>query len=282
MHNHSDEQQANVSRRAFVVSGASVLATAIASPLALRAQTLAAIRPSQSERLTDPSRLDARPTPTTETIAPGTHRLRLGAERDGFLYVPPSYRPAVAAPLLVLLHGAGQSSAEWQRTSLDAVFAAHNVIALVPDSRDATWDIVMGGFGPDVAFIDRALRFTYARCNINPKQIGLMGFSDGASYALSLGITNGDLFSGLVALSPGFLRPATERAKPRMFFAHGTADRILPIDAASRRMVPLLRRSGYDVTYVEFDGPHRIMPPIVSEAVDWFVTGKSPADAKPT
>ncbi len=88
------------------------------------------------------------------------------------------------------------------------------------------------------------------------------------------------MFSGLIALSPGFLRPATARAKPPMFFAHGTADRILPIDAASRRMVPLLQRSGYDVTYVEFDGPHRIMTPIVSEAVEWFVTGKKPADAK--
>ncbi len=118
---------------------------------------------------TEASRLQARPAPPTESIAPGTHRLGLGAERDGFLYVPPSYRSAVAAPLLILLHGAGQSSAEWQHAPLEAVFSEHRVVTLVPDSHDATWDLVMGGFGPDVAFIDRALRFTYARCNIDPK-----------------------------------------------------------------------------------------------------------------
>ena len=33
------------------------------------------------------------------------------------------------------------------------------------------------------------------------------GFSDGASYALSLGAANGDLFTHIAAFSPGFMRP---------------------------------------------------------------------------
>lgn len=35
------------------------------------------------------------------------------------------------------------------------------------------------------------------------------GFSDGASYALSLGLPNGNLFSHIVAFSPGFMRAPT-------------------------------------------------------------------------
>ena len=47
---------------------------------------------------------------------------------------------------------------------------------------------------------------------------------------------------------------------PRIFIAHGTADQILPINSASRRIVPMLQQAGYDVTYHEFDGPHTVKP----------------------
>jgi phospholipase/carboxylesterase len=36
--------------------------------------------------------------------------------------------------------------------------------------------------------------------------VALGGFSDGASYALSLDLTNGDLFASLIAFSPGFIQ----------------------------------------------------------------------------
>ncbi len=47
------------------------------------------------------------------------------------------------------------------------------------------------------------------------------GFSDGASYALSLGVPNGDLFTHIVAFSPGFMRlpdqePAGGGRKPKV------------------------------------------------------------------
>ena len=97
------------------------------------------------------------------------------------------------------------------------------------------------------------------------------GFSDGASYALSLGLTNGDLFTHVLAFSPGFMAPRKRRGKPRLFLSHGTRDRVLPIDPCSRRIVPQVRRAGYDVTYREFDGPHTVPDEIAREAVDWFL-----------
>jgi phospholipase/carboxylesterase len=91
-----------------------------------------------------------------------------------------------------------------------------------------------------------------------------------------LGITNGDLFTRVLAFSPGFMAPAGQRGSPRVFISHGTHDGVLPIDSCSRRIVPRLERAGYDVRYREFDGGHTIAPEIALEAVNWFTQEKCP------
>ena len=42
-------------------------------------------------------------------------------------------------------------------------------------------------FGPDIDFIDRALNLTFGLYNIDIFHLGVEGFSDGATYALSIG-----------------------------------------------------------------------------------------------
>ena len=98
----------------------------------------------------------------------------------------------------------------------------------------------------------------------------MAGFSDGASYALSLGVINGDLFRRVVAFSPGFVAPGELHGKPRFFISHGTRDTVLPIDRTSRLIVRELRRLGYSVRFREFAGPHRVPPSIAREAVRWL------------
>ena len=224
----------------------------------------------------DPARLTARPRKPTGAIAPGETPLGLGGDRDGLLFVPASYDPARPAPLVVLLHGAGQSARLWQRFPLQALLAERGIVAVAPESRGPTWESRPGGPDGDVAFIDRALAATYARCAIDPARVALAGFSDGASYALSLGVTNGDVFDALLAFSPGYMQPAGRRGRPRIFQSHGTRDAILPIDVTSRRLVRALRSLGYEVAYEEFDGPHTMTPAIATRAVEWLVRGSQP------
>ena len=219
----------------------------------------------------DASQLLSRPGPPAERAEPGRHPLSLGGDRDGFVYVPASYAPEKPAPLAVLLHGAGQSSRKWASAPLESLFGNRGIVVLCPDSRATSWDLRNGGFGADVRFIDAALALVFRRCAIEPTRIVLGGFSDGASYALSLGASNGDLFPALMAFSPGFFRPGTLRGKPRIFISHGTSDSILPIDETSRRLVPLLRKRGYAVKYVEFPGPHTVPEDIAQSAVEWFM-----------
>jgi phospholipase/carboxylesterase len=167
-----------------------------------------------------------------------------------------------------MLHGA--TSVGLAALYLILPFAdAANLIVLAPDAPRRTWDRTRGGFGPDVAFVDRALTTVFAHYAIDPNHIAIGGFSDGASYALSLGLTNGNLFTHVIAFSPGFFAPAAPIGRPRVFVSHGTRDEILPI-SGSRRIVEVLRGSGYDVTSVEFDGPHIVPFDIAHQAMDWF------------
>jgi len=146
------------------------------------------------------------------------------------------------------------------------------LVLLAPGSHGSTWDSILssGRYGPDIATIDRALDHAFSRCAVDPERVGVGGYSDGASYALSLGLANGDLFSHVLAFSPGFLAPTGRRGSPRIFVSHGTQDRWLPIDSCSRRIVPQLERAGYEVRYHEFEGGHVVPPGIAREAAIWF------------
>jgi phospholipase/carboxylesterase len=62
-----------------------------------------------------------------------------------------------------------------------------------------------------------------------------------------------------------------QAGSPRIYISHGTRDGVLPIERCSRRIVPQLKKSGYDVVYREFEGAHTILPEIAVEAVEWFV-----------
>ena len=186
---------------------------------------------------------------------PGRHPLIFERDRDGVVYLPRGYQPSRELPLMLVLHGAGGSSA-----SADGWFPLadeHGVILLAPDSRQWTWDSLLGGFGPDVDFLFRALKWTVERVAVDRRRLALSGFSDGASYALS---------------------PAVVAGKPRIFISHGTDDRVMPIDETSRRFVPRLRALNYDVTYREFDGRHTLPPDVRREALTWFLAGRADGD----
>lgn len=215
-------------------------------------------------------RLGARPAaraPGTPWPA-GVHELDLGGGAEVLLAVPPG--EPVARPLLVFFHGAGGHP----RQSLSAVgaqAAARGVVVLAPRSGAATWDLVAGRVGRDVAVLDAALAQAADRVAVSRCAVG--GFSDGASYALSLGPANGDLFDSVVAFSPGFAAPPARVGRPRVWVTHGTGDQVLPVDRCGRRVSEGLAASGYEVTYEEFDGGHVVRPEGVAAALGWWLAG---------
>jgi predicted esterase len=219
-----------------------------------------------------PGRLASRPGTPSGVARPGRTALGVAQPRDSYLYIPSGYDPTSAAGLVVMLHGATQD-AEFSLRIMSAAADAHGFVLLAPNSSGTTWDAIGGRFGPDVGVIDRALTQTFTRCRIDPARIVAAGFSDGASYALSLGLINGDLFPRVMAFSPGFVVEGEERhGRPKVFVSHGTRDHILPIDRTSRVVVPWLRRQGYQVEYYEFEGPHRVQDDALAHAMSWLAS----------
>lgn len=215
-------------------------------------------------------RLLARPTmPTGQNAASGLLPLSLEDSCDGLLYVPSSYRVDNSLSLVLMLHGAGGNARAGLAPFLPAADMA-GLILFALSSRDRTWDVILDSYGEDVRCIDGALNHVFNNYAIDTSHLAIGGFSDGASYALSLGLTNGDLFTHVIAFSPGFMTPASRQGMPRIYISHGTQDRVLPIDRCSRRIVRQLQREHYDVDYHEFDGPHTIPVEIVREAWEWF------------
>ena len=221
-----------------------------------------------SPRQGGPGRLSARVKSPTRTAEPGLYEFGFGVVRDGFYYVPTGYRPTTPAPVALLLHGAGQDATEL----VDPIRPISDTLGMVlvaPDSRYGTWDAIDSGFGGDVEFIDRAFEWVVDRVRVDASRIRIVGFSDGGSYAVSMGLINGDFFSRVVAFSPGFIVEGPRNGTPKFFITHGTRDQVLPIDSTSRQIVPRLRNSGYDVEYHEFDGGHFVTRALLEQAIGW-------------
>ena len=120
-------------------------------------------------------------------------------------------------------------------------------------------------------FIDRALENVFAHYPVDASHLAIAGFSDGASYALTIGIMNGDLFTHIIAFSPGFIATRYGYGHPPIFLAHGTQDEILDFENTNKVLVPGLRRNGFRVRFRQFDGPHTVPPDVAREAVQWWL-----------
>ena len=220
--------------------------------------------------------LKSRPSAASATLPVGETLLVNGAM---------AYRPASAtraAPLLILLHGAGGYPPNFLQ-AMKPVSERLGVMLLAPRSAARTWDLVRNmqkgddpWRGPDASRLDQTLGDLFPRAAVDPSRVALLGFSDGASYALSLGVSNPKLFTAVIALSPGmFVPPARVDRAQRVFIAHGRSDAVLPF-AAAKDMAGTLRDAGGNVRFRSFDGGHQIDRDSLAEALDWALSSREP------
>ncbi len=204
-----------------------------------------------------------------ESCSPGVHELTLGNGQPARMHVAPGDRERA---LIVALHGAGGTPFG----AIEAFRSALNepgLVLIAPASKNQTWSVIRSDRDVDLESVDLAAAEAWDRCPIDRKRLALGGFSDGATYALTLGVANGDLFPAVIALSPGGIVADTRRGSPRIFVSHGTEDEVLPIAGASDTIVPQLQEAGFDVTYRRFRGNHEVPPDVAAAAVRWFLDG---------
>jgi predicted esterase len=241
------------------------------------------VGPVPSIAATTPPVLTARPSATAAGLPVGETRLANGAV---------AYRPASARdgplPLVILLHGATHLPPNFLQ-AMEPTAEKRGVLLLAPQSVGRTWDWLEDMSkgekalrGLDAGRLDESLRELFSRAAVDPSRIVLLGFSDGASYALSLGVSNPGLFSSVVALSPGgFDWPPQIDLNQRIFIAHGRSDPVLPFANASR-IAERLKQYQANVRFHAFDGGHLMEGAAITAALDWtLATGRVQASLQP-
>lgn len=208
--------------------------------------------------------------PSKEPLPPGRHELGFFPERDAVLVVPEGLSATSPVPLVVLFHGGGGSATKIL-PMLEQSATALGFLILAPQSLLPTWDLVIGGHGPDRERLDLALTEVASRFTLDPQHLAFVGHSDGGSYALSLGLANGDVVTHLVISSAGFMAVHVQMGAPRIFISHGVRDEQIPIARSGRVHSAQLQEAGYDVTYIEYDGPHAYQPAVVALAMRFFL-----------
>lgn len=133
-------------------------------------------------------------------------------------------------------------------------------------------------FGPDADRVERALASMLASPVVDRRRVVLIGFSDGASYALSLALANPHLVRAALAVAPGFhLEPGAIDPAQRLFIAHSPEDRVLSFENSRDRIVGSLRNAGFDPAFHAFRGGHVVDPAVVALGLEHVLGAEQPA-----
>ncbi len=190
--------------------------------------------------------------------------------RQGRLFIPASTASGGPYPLLVMLHGATYD-ADSAMSHVRSRAADRGYMVFAPKSEGRTWDLIRTGFGPDFNAINEALEHISSGYPIDAGKVAIGGFSDGASYALTLGLLNGDLFKTTLAFSPGFTVAKQVVGRPRIYISHGVSDPVLPFERCGAALARVLADAGLDVKFDPFEGGHTVPDAQVESASDWWL-----------
>ena len=216
-----------------------------------------------------PSASAQNPVAAAQALVPGVSRMTKAAL---------VYRPAqIAEPsaVVILLHGAGGRADQFLR-EFTRFADERGVLLLALQSEAGSWprrsqEVTRG---PDAANFNAALAALTARAPVDLSRVVLLGFSDGASHALSFGLAKPKTFRAILAMSPGYaFAPRRPDPTQPIFIAHGRRDNVLPA-ANVREMIRGLEGAGYRPEVRWFNGGHRIDPALLDAGLD-FALGKA-------
>ena len=167
-------------------------------------------------------------------------------------YLPPGYGDGVARPLLVFLHGGGESG-DGSESSLDAVFKL-GIPKLIQNDEwpeDRPFVVLMPQYGVDASNdcqladeIDAFLSFAIDYYDVDEDRLYLTGISCGAIGAWDYLAVNGDEVVAAAVLIAGHAEDAFAKAgcslgEVPIWVFHGRADSIVPIDFVEDRVAAI-------------------------------------------
>jgi poly(3-hydroxybutyrate) depolymerase len=170
----------------------------------------------------------------------------VGPPRTYRIYVPQSYTPDEAMPLVVMLHGAGGTGLNMSyMTGMSSIADEENFIVAYPDGIALNWDFSPSptqiGGSVDAEYLKKMVDDIAVDLNIDKQRVYAAGYSNGGHMALLLACQAQDTFAAIASasatLSTGMLRLCTEAQPIPIITMHGTLDSIIPWNGVRDRGV---------------------------------------------
>lgn len=165
-----------------------------------------------------------------------------GVNRTYIIHLPPTYTPNSQMPLVIVLHGLGDSgNGIMLGTGFNMAADTAGFIAVYPDAVDAlfgaaAWNSGANPFGSadDVGFISALIDTMYAQYHIDQNRVYATGFSMGGimSHRLACELSNriAAIASGSGTFATSVIGNCSPGRSVPVMHVHGTADSVVPYD----------------------------------------------------
>ncbi|KAB2914209.1 MAG: T9SS type A sorting domain-containing protein [Bacteroidetes bacterium] len=121
------------------------------------------------------------------------------------VYVPTNYNPANKYKVMVCLHGLGDNAANYRNALVNTLnwkTLLPTTIFVCPESSTTTNDYFAPDGSGNEEIIKESINFIRANYSVDTTDITLQGFSLGGRAALRYGLSNPDVFKGLLLNTP--------------------------------------------------------------------------------
>ncbi len=167
----------------------------------------------------------------------------------------------VELPMLVALHGNGDTVDNFYNTALDKITVPMRIILIkgpMPKGRGSAWPWRAADFTQYGKALNEAIELLTVKYPTVKKPI-LLGFSGGAVMAYYQAVKYGNSYSYIFPisglLSNKELGNGVIKTGAKVFAFHGRKDKLVSINGG-RDAVKILQENGAKVKFVEFDGGH--------------------------
>jgi polyhydroxybutyrate depolymerase len=169
-----------------------------------------------------------------------------GEIRRYLLYVPKTYDPSKAVPLVISIHGfAGWPAQQQDVSGWNKLADQYGFIVVYPSGTGLPRHWRASGTSDsykDIDFISALIDNLAANFNIDPDHIYVNGHSNGGGMSFMLSCTLADRLAAVGSVSGAYLYPwdqcQMERAVPLIVF-HGTGDPVVPFSGGPSQMFNL-------------------------------------------
>jgi phospholipase/carboxylesterase len=220
--------------------------------------------------------------------------VKTGKLLELLIKLPQKFDSSRKYPLLIGLHGNG-GNPEQMLAAMNNALKKEPLILAVPQGaypnfpqlrgQHFSWEIQTQnkelwkiGDPLSIANLNEVVQVLKGKYPIS--EVYILGFSQGAAYALLSGFKYPELVAGIISIGGIFPETDTEFSmlqekeiangkKFRIFIAQGNHDPMIPVGTGAKT-TEKLKKYGYEVEYQEYEGGHEISPELLNKIYSWM------------